>query len=157
MKFVLLLLAFTASSNAQIFDDPLIQDWFNEQNQANLEAEETYVTIKNGTIVGTSYADVVNNKTIYAYLGIPYAKPPVGQLRFKVRSRIYNTLLSQLNNFGIRRKLYSLPSNMMDGMEFLMERCNLQLVPSFWQMSLLHRRTAFLSRFTPEGYAVLFG
>jgi hypothetical protein len=90
MKFVLLLLAFTASSNAQILDDPLIQDWFNEQNQANLEAEETYVTIKNGTIVGTSYADVVNNKTIYAYLGIPYAKPPVGQLRFKVRSRIYN-------------------------------------------------------------------
>lgn len=42
-------------------------------------------------VVGTTYGAVVGSKrttilgdVFYSFLGIPYAKPPVGDLRFKV-------------------------------------------------------------------------
>lgn len=41
------------------------------------------VTIEQGILRGKSYRSR-NNTEYYGYLGIPYAKPPIGELRFKV-------------------------------------------------------------------------
>lgn len=40
-----------------------------------------------GNIQGTTMKSLLG-KTIYAFRGIPYAKPPVGELRFKVRNNL---------------------------------------------------------------------
>nr|QIK02115.1 carboxylesterase 16 [Holotrichia parallela] len=41
------------------------------------------VTTKNGAVEGTMEHAVHTNKTYYAYRGIPFAEPPVGELRFE--------------------------------------------------------------------------
>lgn len=57
------------------------------------------VEISEGKLSGTFLDDLDGNK-FCAFLGIPYAKPPVGNLRFKVRYhrkvKIYVALLKQL-------------------------------------------------------------
>lgn len=41
------------------------------------------VTIKNGTLQG-SIITTRNGRQIFAFQGIPYARPPIGDLRFEV-------------------------------------------------------------------------
>ncbi|XP_026805381.1 esterase FE4-like isoform X2 [Rhopalosiphum maidis] len=41
------------------------------------------VIIEQGTLQGIHYKTLVSNKPYVSFLGIPYAKPPVGDLRFK--------------------------------------------------------------------------
>lgn len=72
-----------ALTSAKLADDPLIAEWLREQREPIPYQEDVFVTIRNGTIRGTTLLDP-NNATMYAFLGIPYAAPPVGQLRFKV-------------------------------------------------------------------------
>lgn len=43
------------------------------------------VKTESGRIRGVQQTTVLNNKKFIAYKGIPYAKPPVGNLRFKVQ------------------------------------------------------------------------
>ncbi|CAI6348949.1 unnamed protein product [Macrosiphum euphorbiae] len=43
----------------------------------------TTVIIEQGTLQGIHYKTQVSNKPYVSFLGIPYAKPPVGNLRFK--------------------------------------------------------------------------
>jgi carboxylesterase type B len=43
------------------------------------------VIIEQGTLQGIHYKTQASNKPYVSFLGIPYAKPPVGDLRFKVR------------------------------------------------------------------------
>jgi len=47
-------------------------------------AQGPKVTIEQGTLVGKTMSSRQGNK-IFAFQGIPYAAPPVGDLRFKVR------------------------------------------------------------------------
>jgi hypothetical protein len=42
------------------------------------------VTVEQGTLLGINFKTVWGKECL-AFLGIPYAKPPVGDLRFKVR------------------------------------------------------------------------
>lgn len=42
---------------------------------------DTFVTIKNGTLKGKT-GNTISQQTMYVYQNIPYAKPPIGQLRF---------------------------------------------------------------------------
>ncbi|KAJ9598083.1 hypothetical protein L9F63_026814 [Diploptera punctata] len=44
--------------------------------------EDILVQIRNGALKGTTL-NSRNNKTFYEFMGIPYAEPPVGNLRFK--------------------------------------------------------------------------
>ncbi len=41
------------------------------------------VTIEQGEVIGT-YEKLSNGRILHAFKGIPYAKPPLGKLRFKV-------------------------------------------------------------------------
>jgi len=42
------------------------------------------VIIEQGSLQGIHYKTLASNKPYVSFLGIPYAKPPVGNLRFKV-------------------------------------------------------------------------
>lgn len=46
--------------------------------------EFVIVTTFNGNIRGLKHATLYNQYPYYAFKGIPYAKPPLGSLRFKV-------------------------------------------------------------------------
>jgi hypothetical protein len=50
---------------------------------AEEEGEGPLVQIEQGTLRGLQ-AVSVKDKEFLAFLGVPYAKPPVGELRFKV-------------------------------------------------------------------------
>lgn len=43
------------------------------------------VHIHEGFIRGTTLSSIRSNLTFFAFMGIPYARPPIGELRFKVR------------------------------------------------------------------------
>lgn len=46
------------------------------------------VTIEQGTLQGQQYNTILSYKPYVSFLGVPYAKPPVGDLRFKVKFMI---------------------------------------------------------------------
>ncbi|KAJ8984446.1 hypothetical protein NQ317_012510, partial [Molorchus minor] len=48
--------------------------------------ENPVIYTENGPVVGQKNYSVGQNKTYYAFRGIPYAEPPTGNLRFRVRS-----------------------------------------------------------------------
>lgn len=50
---------------------------------------EVLVNVEQGQLKGKVENDYADRK-FYSFMGIPYAKPPVGELRFKVLSNVYN-------------------------------------------------------------------
>jgi len=48
------------------------------------------VVIEQGTLQGLHYKTRLSNKSYVSFLGIPYALPPIKDLRFKVR--IFNSI-----------------------------------------------------------------
>lgn len=54
----------------------------NTHQQPVKPQEDVFVTIRNGTLKGSTTVSVNNSRTIYRYRKIPYAAPPVGDLRF---------------------------------------------------------------------------
>ena len=53
-----------------------------------MSSEEIIVEISDGFLRGKKCISVRNNFPYFSFQGIPYAQPPVGNLRFKV-SKIY--------------------------------------------------------------------
>jgi carboxylesterase type B len=49
----------------------------------NVSADSPIVTTSLGQVKGSSLFIKEKNRTISVFQGIPYAKPPVGELRFK--------------------------------------------------------------------------
>lgn len=51
-----------------------------------INCENTYKTVEteNGTVRGILSETLYHQKQYYSFKGIPFAKPPVGELRFKV-------------------------------------------------------------------------
>ena len=80
LALLLLLCAGLGSANIQEIHSQLL----NELKEDVSTRSPIYVTTKNGTIKGYT-ARAVNNRTIHTFMHIPFAKPPVGQLRFQVR------------------------------------------------------------------------
>ena len=54
----------------------------------SLCAESPIVEIQQGKLQGVVLTFPHSHKGYFAFTGIPYAKAPIGNLRFKVRSRI---------------------------------------------------------------------
>lgn len=54
-----------------------------------------YVDTKLGTIKGTTMLSRDGNK-FNAFLGVPYAKPPIGELRFQVSLRGQETRIGEI-------------------------------------------------------------
>ena len=52
---------------------------------AAISADQPKVKVYNGLLEGT-YEQSYNGRTYSSFWGIPYAKPPVGELRFEVMS-----------------------------------------------------------------------
>jgi len=46
------------------------------------------VILEQGTLQGLHYKTHLSNKNYISFLGIPYAKPPINDLRFKVRDQL---------------------------------------------------------------------
>lgn len=64
----------------------------------NISSQSTNIILKEGTIVGIKVFPETSKLPVYVYLGIPYAEPPVGNLRFAV-----------INGFGYF--IFLLPTN----------------------------------------------
>lgn len=82
----------------------------------NEQRAPVYVTIKNGTIKGFT-ARAINDRTVHTYQRIPFAKPPIGERRFKVSSLVAAIFLdlTELNSFRLQNPR-------MGGMGFWMGR-----------------------------------
>lgn len=48
------------------------------------------IETKSGRIRGKLDSTIIQNKSFYSFRGIPYAKKPIGALRFKVSSILHN-------------------------------------------------------------------
>lgn len=51
---------------------------------ASFTSDDLRITLSNGNKLVGKYLRSFSGKPIKAFVGIPYAKPPIGQLRFKV-------------------------------------------------------------------------
>jgi hypothetical protein len=60
----------------------------NELLSAQAEVKDVTVLTAQGLLRGLQI-ESVRNQQVFAFLGIPYARPPVGDLRFKVRCMVY--------------------------------------------------------------------
>jgi hypothetical protein len=57
---------------------------WNSSRERETELPGVVVTVKNGKLQGIETLSR-DGRPVYGWLGIPYAKPPVGELRFEVR------------------------------------------------------------------------
>lgn len=58
-------------------------------------SETPILTVEQGELQGR-IATSPNGKTFFSFQGIPYAKPPIGPLRFKVM-KVFEIIVSELS------------------------------------------------------------
>lgn len=73
---------------------------------AQSQEDDVTVTLEQGAVKGLRI-ESVRDEQLVAFLGIPYAKPPVGKLRFKVRKELIsiaplNDVLSTSNSVQLQ-------------------------------------------------------
>jgi hypothetical protein len=72
-----------------------------ERVNAQSQDADVTVTLEQGAVKGL-HIESIRDRNLLAFLGIPYAKPPVGDLRFKVRQEvILNDILSTRNSMKL--------------------------------------------------------
>lgn len=59
---------------------------FNKTMCGKADCEDLVVETVQGKVQGRAFVSVLNKTEYYGFLGIPYAKPPVNELRFQVSS-----------------------------------------------------------------------
>jgi len=70
--------------------------------KAQSQDADVTVTLEQGAVKGL-LIESIRDRQLLAFLGIPYAKPPVGELRFKVRLEvILNDILSTRKSMSLR-------------------------------------------------------
>lgn len=62
----------------------------------SIKEDDPVVEVGQGLIQGT-IRSTPKGKSYYAFLGIPYAKPPIGELRFQVSIKITCTTINTLH------------------------------------------------------------
>lgn len=60
--------------------------------------ESPVVDTTHGPIVGKILRTLIKNEEYFGYMGIPYAAPPVGELRFMVSHFSFKSRFSQLED-----------------------------------------------------------
>lgn len=50
---------------------------------------DVIVETKSGKVAGIEVKSIIGNEKYISFLSIPYAEPPIGNLRFKVKIRLY--------------------------------------------------------------------
>lgn len=129
--------------------------------------EERIIETNNGLVRGLSQTTLINNVDYYAFKGIPYAKTPIADLRFKVRffvniSQAKNTQTEQkhsgfsefsltwtsiLNVFQAPEPVDSWKPNVLDALNY----SHICIQPTdFWQdLSPQHEDCLYLNVFVP--------
>ena len=75
-----------------------------ERVNAQSQDDDVTVTLEQGAVKGQRI-ESIRDRQLLAFLGIPYAKPPVGDLRFKVRQEVVlNDILSTMNSIKLAVK-----------------------------------------------------
>lgn len=73
-------------------DDVLVQKNRNDSFEGDVgNFSDTQIIYTNsGPVRGKQLITIVDNKLYHSFKGIPYAKPPIKELRFKVRQFLMN-------------------------------------------------------------------
>ena len=74
-----------------------------ERVKTQSQDADVTVTLEQGAVKG-QWIESIRDRQLLAFLGIPYAKPPVGDLRFKVRQEVLNDVLSTWNSMKLAVK-----------------------------------------------------
>lgn len=70
-----------------------------ENNNNNSGSETVIVQIDSGRIRGFKETTMFNKNPFYAFRGIPFAQPPINELRFKVIKKKTSTILLLISKF----------------------------------------------------------
>lgn len=54
----------------------------------SVPCDDLVVQTEHGKLQGRAYESVLTKTEYYAFLGVPYARPPLGELRFQVSSPV---------------------------------------------------------------------
>lgn len=68
----------------------------------NITNANVIVETKSGLVSGKEVSSILPDEKYYSFLGIPYAEPPVGELRFMVSYMTYYSILKYIRiNIGV--------------------------------------------------------